>query len=98
MKTKNRVREFLEDIGYGLGYNEKLLPDFKDLAIIEKYNIPVWEYMGYRNREDFHAFQMYKAVCSRRQGRVPTFSKPNLNDFCSDDFCFESYLEKNASL
>tara|TARA_R100001510_G_C7650220_1_gene207746 strand:- start:1522 stop:2223 length:702 start_codon:yes stop_codon:yes gene_type:complete len=52
----------------------------------------------YRNREDFQAFQMYKAVCSRRQGRIPTFSKPNLNDFCSDDFCFESFLEKNASL
>ena len=62
MKTKNRVREFLEDIGYGLGYNEKLLPDFKDLAIIEKYNIPVWEYMGYRNREDFHTHNKPKHI------------------------------------
>ena len=52
----------------------------------------------YRNREDFEAFQMYKAVCSRRQGKVPTYSKPNLNDFCSDDFCFESYLETDASI
>ena len=48
----------------------------------------------YRDRDDFEAFQMYKAVCSRKQGKIPTFSKPNLNDFCSDDFCFESYLEK----
>jgi hypothetical protein len=52
----------------------------------------------YRNREDFEAFQMYKAVCARKQGKVPTYSKPNLNDFCSDDFCFESYLENNASI
>lgn len=52
----------------------------------------------YRDRDDFEAFQMYKAVCSRKQGKIPTFSKPNLNDFCSDDFCFESYLEKYASI
>jgi hypothetical protein len=52
----------------------------------------------YRNREDFDAFQMYKAVCARKQGRTPTYSNPNLNDFCSNDFCFESYLEKHASI
>lgn len=46
----------------------------------------------YRNKEDFHAFQMYKSTCNRRQGRPPTFSNPNLNDFCSEEFCWESYL------
>lgn len=48
----------------------------------------------YKDREDFHAFQMHKAICSRRMGRSPTFSSPNLNDFSSDDFCWESYKEK----
>lgn len=52
----------------------------------------------YRDREDFDAFQMYRAVCARKQGRIPTYSKPNLNDFCSNDFCFESYLERHASI
>jgi len=49
----------------------------------------------YKNKEDFHAFQMHKAICNRRMGRSPTFSSPNLNDFASDEFSFESYLEKN---
>lgn len=44
----------------------------------------------YRNREDFDAFQMYKAVCNRSHGRSPTYSNPNLNNFCSNEFCWES--------
>jgi len=47
----------------------------------------------YKNKDDFHAFQMYKAVCNRRQGKSPTFSNPNLNHFCSDEFCWESYKD-----
>ena len=49
----------------------------------------------YEKKEDFHAFQMYKSVCSRKQGRPPTFSNPNINHFCSEEFCWESYLERN---
>lgn len=48
----------------------------------------------YKNKEDFHAFQMHKAVCNRRMGRNPTFSSPNLEHFCSDEFCWESYLNQ----
>lgn len=47
----------------------------------------------YKNKDDFHAFQMYKAVCNRSQGKSPTFSNPNLNNFCSDEFCWESYKD-----
>ena len=74
--------------------------DFQIKSTLSSMNIKTEKAKSiyYKNREDFHAFQMYKAVCSRRQGRVPTFSNPNLNDFCSDNFCFESYLEDNASI
>ena len=51
----------------------------------------------YKDKEDFAAFQMYKAVCNRFQGRVPRFSNPRLNDFCSDEFCLESYLENHVT-
>ena len=47
----------------------------------------------YNKREDFHAFQMFKAVCDRRQGRPPVFSNPSLNHFCSEEFCWESHQE-----
>ncbi len=45
----------------------------------------------YKNKEDFHAFQMHKAICNRRMGRSPVFSNPNLNDFYSEEFCWESF-------
>ena len=74
--------------------------DFQIKERLENLNIKTQKTktIYYRNREDFEAFQMYKAVCARKLGKVPTYSKPNLNDFCSDDFCFESYLENNASI
>ena len=52
----------------------------------------------YKNRSDFHAFQMYKSVCSRRQGRPPTFNSPNLDHFCSEEFCWESFIEKRQDI
>jgi len=47
----------------------------------------------HENKDDFHAFQMYKAACSRSQGKSPVFQNPNLNHFCSDEFCWESYKD-----
>lgn len=48
----------------------------------------------YRNREDIDAFQFYKSVCSRTGGKPPSFGNPQLEHFCSAEFCWESYLEK----
>ncbi len=72
--------------------------DFQISAALKKFNVPTEKAKSiyYRDKDDFEAFQMYKAVCNRQQGRVPTFSNPRLNDFCSNEFCYESYLE-NAS-
>jgi len=50
----------------------------------------------HENKEDFEAFQMYKAACSRSQGKSPTFQKPNLDHFCSDKFCWESYKDATS--
>lgn len=47
----------------------------------------------YENREDFSAFEFYKATCNRQGGRPPNSGSPNLNNFCSAEFSFESYLE-----
>jgi DNA polymerase III alpha subunit len=69
--------------------------DFQIRAAIEQLNQPTIEAKSifYKNKEDFHAFQMYKAVCNRSQGKSPTFSNPNLKHFCSDEFCWESYKD-----
>jgi hypothetical protein len=47
----------------------------------------------YKNRQDVEAFQFYKAVCNRSGGRSPNFGNPNIEHFCSPEFCWESYLE-----
>lgn len=52
----------------------------------------------YKNREDIEAFQFYKSVCSRSGGKPPSKDNPQLEHFCSAEFCIESYLENNASL
>jgi len=48
----------------------------------------------YKNKSDLEAFQTYKCICSRKFGNK-TLSKPNLDHFSSDEFCFESFLEKS---
>jgi DNA polymerase III alpha subunit len=46
----------------------------------------------YKDKEDVTALQFYKAVCNRSNGKPPTYGNPNLSHFCSDEFCWESYL------
>jgi len=72
--------------------------DFQISAALKKLKVKTEKCKSiyYRNKDDFEAFQMYKAVCNRKQGRVPTFSNPRLNDFASNEFCYESYLENVA--
>ena len=40
------------------------------------------------------ALQTYKILCNRNFGKAASLSSPNLNHFGSQEFCFESYLEK----
>jgi len=48
----------------------------------------------YKNKNDVKKLQAYKCICNRKFGKK-TLSKPNLDHFGSDSFCFESYLEQN---
>ncbi|MDB4314588.1 hypothetical protein N9955_01015 [bacterium] len=49
------------------------------------------------NKEDVKALQFYKAVCGRSGGKPPSFGNPNVEYFCSQEFCWESYLEKTEA-
>lgn len=46
----------------------------------------------YENYEDFDAFQFYKATTSRSGGKSPNYGSPNIDNFSSAEFCWESYL------
>jgi DNA polymerase III alpha subunit len=47
----------------------------------------------YKNREDIDAFAFYKSTTTRSGGKPVSADKPELEHFCSPEFCWESYLE-----
>jgi hypothetical protein len=46
----------------------------------------------YKNKKDVSALQTYKCITGRTFGNK-TLSKPNLDHFGSNEFCFESWIE-----
>jgi DNA polymerase III alpha subunit len=48
----------------------------------------------YKNKKDVKALQTYKCITGRSFGNK-TLSKPNLDHFGSNEFCFESWKKKN---
>jgi|TARA_R110002020_G_scaffold145558_6_gene318996 DNA polymerase III alpha subunit len=59
----------------------------------DKYDSILVKSILYENKYDVEALQTYKILCSRKFGRISTLSKPNLDHFGSDEFCFESYIQ-----
>ena len=45
-KLANYAHEFLEDVGYNLGYDENSLPKLRDIGMILNNRVPIWEYKG----------------------------------------------------
>lgn len=50
----------------------------------------------YENKKDFSAYLAYKLICSRGSftGRQSSLEMPNFDHLGSDQFCWESYIEK----
>ena len=45
-EIKNHMQNFLDEVGYSLGYDEKNLPTLHDIDIIWANRVHVWEYNG----------------------------------------------------
>lgn len=88
---------FLEDNNHPFDFQLKRAIEAMNTSIVDgnvsEFKSVSTKSIFYKNKDDFHAFQMYKAVCNRSGGRSPVFSNPNLNHFCSDEFCWESYKD-----
>lgn len=81
---------FIED--NGLPFDVLLTPKVKEIN-----NNPILsKTILYKNKKDVFAFQTYKCLTNRSFGKEISLSNPNLNHFGSDEFCWESYLEKNG--
>ena len=74
---------------------KKCVPDFSKITPVFWLEENVKSIL-YKNREDVEALQTYKILCNRNFGRAATLSSPNLNHFGSQEFSFESYLDKKG--
>jgi len=45
-KVQSYGQEFLDNVGYTLGYDVNNMPDVGDIEIVWAYRVPVWEYKG----------------------------------------------------
>lgn len=51
----------------------------------------------YDQRDDFAAYQTYRCICAKKNGKQRTLSVPNFDHLASPEFCYESYLENESS-
>lgn len=79
---KRKVYEFIKD---------------EDRAIAQ-YKTEIVKTIYYHRKKDVKAFMTYKILCNRSFGKDRTLQKPELPHFCSDQFSFESWKEKNVTL
>jgi hypothetical protein len=50
-KISDYQQNFLETLGFDLGYDENNMPKMKDIEVVISYHIPVWEYNGMTKEE-----------------------------------------------
>lgn len=75
---------------------EKMVLEFAQKA--NNYPVEKVKSIFYKNKKDVEALMTYKIICNRSFGKNRTMSRPELNHFCSDEFSFESWKEKNAEI
>jgi hypothetical protein len=83
---------FIED--NGLPFDRFLQQKVKNFAAQNKNKVELTKSIYYKNKKDVTALQTYKCITGRTFG-VKTLSKPNLDHFGSNEFCFESWKEHN---
>lgn len=71
---------------------DELIKD-KVISYAESNNLDIQKTKSvfYANRKDFKAYLTFRCINNRS-----TLNKPNLDHMCSDEFCLESWKEKNA--
>ena len=76
--------------------DELLRKKVLELCDKNKYKTEKTKSIYYKERKHAEAYMTYKIICNRSFGKIKTLSKPNLDHFCSDEFCFESFKEQSV--
>ena len=80
----------------GLPFDSTIAEAVENYCKANKFPTEKTQSIYYKNKSDFSAYVAYKLICSRNSfaGRELSLEKPNMDHLCSDEFCWESYLEK----
>lgn len=83
---------FVED--NDLPIDEPIAEKVKIFATQNNYPIQAAKTIYYNNRVDVEPYIVYKVATNRQGGKAQTLDNPGLNGLASNEFCFQSYLEK----
>lgn len=80
----------------GLPFDHIISEAVENYCKANKFPTEKTQSIYYKNKSDFSAYVAYKLICSRNSfaGRELSLEKPNMDHLGSDEFCWESYLEK----
>ena len=81
----------------GLPFDNFLEQKVKNYASKNNNKVEYTKSIYYKNKSDVTALQTYKCITGRTFGNK-TLSKPNLDHFGSNEFCFESWKENNERI
>ena len=62
----------------------------------DKYKIQETKSIYYKQKSDFKSYLTHRCMNHRSQGQNSTIDKPNLEHLSSNEFCFESWAEKEG--
>ena len=54
---------FLENGGRKLGYDEKTIPEAKDIEVVMAFHIPIWDYNGLTEEEYYEMMLIQRDCC-----------------------------------
>jgi DNA polymerase III alpha subunit len=83
---------FIED--NDLTFDKLVRKRVEDFCAKNNYKTVFAKTILYKNREDVETLLTLKIINGRSFGRQSSLDEPNIDDFSSHEFCFESYLEK----
>lgn len=83
----------------GLPFDSLIKSAVKDYCSSNDFETQNSQSIYYKNKCDFSSYLTYKLICGRNSfsGRLLSLEKPNFDHMGSDEFCWESYLQKNES-
>mgnify|MGYP003653994482 CR=1 FL=1 len=80
----------------GLPFDSLVNDSIKDYCDLYGFETQNSQSIYYRNKTDFSAYLTYKLTCGRNSfaGRALSLERPNFDHMGTDEFCWESYLQK----